>query len=519
MDQSIFSQGINIGHWVEKWAFLRPNKIAILCEDATFTYRQLNERVDKLISFLHKMGIRKGDRVAVLLANSNVYIEAFFAISRMGAILVPLNFRLARPEMEFIIRDSGSETMIFEAEFTNLIASIKPNIPIKAGNYICVGEAIPLWSINYEKALEEMPVGELQVNEFSGGEDPHIIMYTSGTTGVPKGAVLSHRKTFYNVLNADIYYGLTPDDIFLISRPLFHSGGLIVGSAPMLYKGGTIILKKRFRPCEILETIQRYRVTVIEAAATMYKFILDQCEIEKYDLSSLRCCFTGGERVPTSLLKDFQKRGILISQIYGQTETSTITWLPPQEAARKLGSVGVPVFHGQVKIINKNGSKVKPGEAGEIIVSGPILMTGYWGKPELTEGVTKEGWLHTGDLATMDEEGFWYIVDREKDMFISGGENVYPAEIEKMFLETPKIADVAIVGVPDEKWGEVGMAVIVLTEGQRMTEEEALRFCEGRIAKYKIPKIVRFLDELPKTAAQKIMRYKLREDYLKQKDN
>jgi fatty-acyl-CoA synthase len=237
----------------------------------------------------------------------------------------------------------------------------------------------------------------------------------------------------------------------------------------------------------------------------------------KYDLSSLRCCFTGGERVPPSLLKEYLNKGITISQCYGQTETSTITWLPLEEAQRKLGSVGIPVFHGNVKIINKEGREVKPGEVGEIIVSGPILMTAYWKRPQQTEETIKDGWLHTGDLAKLDEEGFIYIVDREKDMFISGGENVYPAEVEKLYLENPKILNVAVVGVPDDKWGEVGIVFIVMKKGQQLTEEEALKLCEGRIARYKIPRHVAFLTELPMTASEKVKRNRLRGDYLNQK--
>jgi fatty-acyl-CoA synthase len=343
-------------------------------------------------------------------------------------------------------------------------------------------------------------------------------MYTSGTTGFPKGAILSHRKTFFNVLNADVYYGLTPHDIFLVTRPLFHSGGLLVETSPMLYKGGTIIIKKRFKPVEILEAIEKYKVTVVEPPATLLKFILEQCDVKKYDLSSVKCWFTGGERVPPSLLKEYQKLGIIVSQLFGQTETSTITWLPISDASRKLGSVGIPVFHSDVKIVNEEGGEVKPGEVGEIVVSGPTLMSGYWGRPGATDETIKDGRLHTGDLAKVDEEGFFYIADRKKDVIISGGENIYPAEVEKVFLEDPKISDVAVVGIPDERWGEVGMAFIVLQEGKKMTEEEALRFCEERMAKYKIPKSVKFVKELPQTAAQKIMRYKLREEYLKQKN-
>jgi len=275
-----------------------------------------------------------------------------------------------------------------------------------------------------------------------------------------------------------------------------------------------MVMRKRFRPPEILEAVERYRVSVLEAPATLFKFILEQCDLRAYDLSSLRCCFTGGERVPPSLLKDYQQQGIPLSQIYGQTETSTITWLPLEEASRKRGSVGIPVFHGDVRIVDKQGKLAKTGEIGEIVVNGYITMSGYWGKPDLTAQTIREGWLHTGDLATMDEEGFVYIVDREKDMFISGGENVYPAEVEKLYLENPKILNAAVVGVQDERWGEVGVVFIVLKEGKRMTDEEALQFCDGKIARYKMPKHVRFVKDLPMTAAQKIMRNKLRQAYL-----
>jgi fatty-acyl-CoA synthase len=379
--------------------------------------------------------------------------------------------------------------------------------------FLSVGTGNP-WALDYEESTREAPSQEPELVEPVGDEDPHIIMYTSGTTGLPKGAVLSHLKTFFNALNADIYYGLTPDDVVLISRALFHSGGLLVEAAPILYKGGTMVMKRRFRPPDILEAVERYRISVLEAPATLFKFILEQCDLRGYDLRSLKCCFTGGERVPPSLLKDYQEKGIPLSQIYGQTETSTITWLPFKEASRKRGSVGVPVFHGDVRIVDKQGRQVKKGEIGEIVVKGYITMSGYWGKPDLTAQTIREGWLHTGDLATMDEEGFVYIVDREKDMFISGGENVYPAEVEKLYLENQKILNAAVVGVPDEKWGEVGVVFIVLKDGEIMTDEEALRFCDGRIARYKIPKHVRFVKDLPMTAAQKIMRNKLREAYL-----
>ena len=288
----------------------------------------------------------KGDRTAVLLHNCHQYVEIFLALSKIGAILVPLNWRLAGPELEFILQDSGSRTLIFEPEFEEVVASIRPRLNFFNGDYLTIGQPCPDWSIDYEKAISERPTNEPSVNGPVGDEDPHIIMYTSGTTGVPKGAVLSHRKTFFNVLNADIVYNLTSKDTVIVSRPMFHSGGLLVEAAPVLYKGGTLILKKRSRPNEILETIQKYHVTVLELAATVYQFILHDCNLSQYDLSSVRCFFTGGERIPIAMLKEYHKKGIIISQIFGQTEASTIAFLSPEKAAHKIGAVGLPVFHG-----------------------------------------------------------------------------------------------------------------------------------------------------------------------------
>jgi fatty-acyl-CoA synthase len=282
----------------------------------------------------------------------------------------------------------------------------------------------------------------------------------------------------------------------------------------MIYKGGTLIMKGRFSPEDILINVEKYKATILEIAATVLRFILEQCDVSKYDLSSLRVCITGGERVPPALLEDYAKIGITVSQIYGQTETSTLTWLATEDAIRKRGSVGKPVFHGDVRIVDRDGKQVASGEIGEIVVSGFIPMNGYWGKPELTEGTMVDGWLHTGDLAKMDDEGFFYIVDREKDMYISGGENVYPAEIEKVFLDNRKILNVGVCGIPDKKWGEVGLACIVLKDGETMTDEEAIAFCDDRLARYKIPRVVCFMKELPMNAAQKIIRKKLKEEYL-----
>ncbi len=502
---------INIGDWIKKWSFLQPHKRALIFEDHPFTYQEVNLRTNQLCHFLLERGVQKGDRVSVLLYNCHQYIEIFFALSKIGAILVPLNWRLAGPELEFIIKDSGARMIIFEPEFEEIITSIRPHLNISNGDFISVGSPCPDWANDYEKTLVDYPVHEPNLKTSVGDEDPHILMYTSGTTGIPKGAILSHRKTFFNALNADIFYSLTSKDTMIVSRPMFHSGGLLVEAAPILYKGGTLLLKKRFRSHEILDAVQKYRVTLLELPATLYQFILRECDLTQYDLSSIRSFFTGGERVPKAMLKEYYRKGITISQIFGQTEASTITFLSPDDAVLKIGSVGLPVFYGEVRIVDKTGKEVSPGEVGEIIIKGPTLMSGYWKQPELTAETIRDGWLYTGDLARTDEEGYVYIIDREKDMYISGGENVYPAEIEKVLHTHPKIFDAGIVGVPDEKWGEVGKAFIVLKPGEAMSNGEAFEFLKGKVAKYKIPKYVELIDELPKTASGKIQKFLLKE--------
>jgi len=500
---------INVGTWIERWSYIQPDKIAVYANDIPYTYKTLNERIYKLSNIFLGRGIKKGDRIAVLMHNSIQYVEIFFAISKIGGILVPLNWRLAMPELEFIIKDSKSRLIIFEEEFLENVTKMRKKIGVE--QYIscsCKSEGhkhvLPYWIDDYELLMDRASCDKPEIPWQSGDDDTHIIMYTSGTTGVPKGAMLSHKKTFYNVLNANIYFDLTKKDVAIIARPLFHSGGLIVELAPVLYKGATVIIKRRFSSEDILKTIEDYKVTILELPATVYNFILHECDISKYDISTVKCFFTGGERVSLNLLASYAKKGIYISQIYGLTEASTLFWLPYDLAYKKMGSVGKPVFHAEVRIVDERGEQVQKGIVGEIIVKGPIIMNGYWGRPELTKKVIKDGWLYTGDLARMDEEGFVYIVDRKKDMFISGGENVYPAEVEKAILNHPDVHDVAVIGVEDERWGEVGKAFIILKPDRNTTEEDIYRFLKDKLARYKIPKYIVFVDKLPKTASGKI---------------
>jgi fatty-acyl-CoA synthase len=498
---------MNVGEWIRKWSQIAPRKTAIIDDGHELSFGELNARCNKVANFLLKKGFEKGDRVAILAYNCHEFMEIYFAAAKIGAIFVPLNWRMAADEIFAILNDCSPKFLFFAQAFSDTGLALRERAE-HLKHFVTIGQEDFAWAEGYEK-IEIYPETEPSGFAKPSFEDPHIILYTSGTTGVPKGAVLSNRKTFFNALNADIFFKLTADDRFLVSRPLFHSGGLLIGSTPALYKGATVIYKRRFSPPEFLETIEKYNVTTAEPAATFLNFVLKECDLGRYNLKSLKIFYTGGERVPVTLLEDYHNRGFPLAQLFGMTETSTLTWLPTDAAFEKKGSVGKPVFHGEIGIRNKEDLETAPGEIGEIMVRGPILMSGYWNRPEQTANVIKNGWFHTGDLAKIDEQGFIYIVDRAKDMYISGGENIYPAEIEKLLLSNPGIFDAAVFGVPDEKWGEVGKAAIVLGKGVHLTSSQVALFLEGKIAKFKIPKYIEFVDQLPRTASGKLKKFLL----------
>ena len=504
---------MNVGDWITKRSILSPNKTAIISGERKVKYNELNERVNRLANALTNQGIKKGDRVAALLYNCPEFLEVYFALAKIGAIFVTLNFRLARQEIKYMIADSGSNFLIFDNYFSEMIEFIRSDLSIDQKNYVSLGNSGATRAIEYEKFIKESPSKEPEIIKEVKLEDPQMIMYTSGTTGIPKGALLSHQKTFYNTFNSVLYFDMTSKDIMLVNMPLFHSGGLNIAAIPILYSGGTAVIQKSFDPEQTLSLIERHRISLAMMVPTMLNFMLKQGNIDNYDLSSMKTLMVGGEPMSLSLIKAYQDRKISIRQVFGQTETSIQLWLSEEDAIRKTGSVGKPVFHADVKVVNESGKDVVPGEVGEIVLKGPTQMICYWNDPKQTAETLRDGWLHTGDLATVDDEGFVYMVDRERDMYISGGENVYPAEIEKVYGDNPNILEVAVIGIPDEKWGEVGKAMIVLKEGAKMTEEEALKFLRDKLAKYKIPKYIEFTSEFPKTGSGKIKKAELRKKY------
>ena len=501
-------KSMNTAWWVQRWSELHPSKPAILFDGRHLTYLQLHERANATSCWLQSLGIEKGDRVAVMLENCPEFIDLYLACSRLGAIFVPLSFRLAAPELDYTLRNAGPRLFVFGSAHRQTVKSLHLNHRRPLMEFACVGEQRhPPGVFDYDSGVKEFDGSKPFLTKSlapADPEEPQVIMYTSGTTGQPKGTVLSHRKTFFNCLNADIFFKIHFDDIMLIVLPLFHSGGLFIQASPTLYKGATMVIHPRFDPARVYEDIERLKVTKFLAVPTAYRALLRVATENRGDLSSLQVCAIGGEKTTHDLILKCNEAGFTLRQIMGQTETSILLWASEEASIQKPGTVGRPVFHAEVSLMDREGRFVKAGEIGEIVVRGSIMMKEYWRDPVKTEETIKNGWLRTGDLARMDEDGYFYLVDRAKDLYISGGENVYPAEVEKVLREHPSIEEIAVVGAPDELWGEVGHAFVILKPNTTLSAEEVITFCNGRLARYKWPKRVTFCDNLPRTSLGKV---------------
>ncbi len=504
---------MNIAWWVQRWAELSPDKPAIVFEGRTISYRELCRRADRTACWLQSIGIEKGDRVAVMMNNCPEFFDLFLACSRLGAIFVPINFRITSVELDYFITNCRPRLFVHGDEVAGVVSSLELSRYLPPLMVAVVGKGEFNSRVFDFVAETDRFDGKRAFLTRSLGpadpEEPQVIMYTSGTTGQPKGAVLSHRKTFFNCLNADIFFKLHSSDIMLIFLPLFHSGGLFIQAAPIVYKGATIVLHKKFDPQKIYQDIEAYKVTKFLGVPTVYRELLKVPLEKRSDISSLRVCAGGGEKLTEDLIKKCREAGLSFRQIMGQTETSILLWASEEETLTKPGTVGRPVFHAEVSILDERGKLAKPGEIGEMVVRGSIMMKEYWQDPVKTEETIKNGYLHTGDLARMDEDGFFYLEGRAGDMYISGGENVYPAEVEKTLKLNPAIEDIAVVGMPDETWGETGHAFVIPAPGAALTEEDVIAMCEGKLAKYKWPKKVTFRTEFPRTSLGKIRKGEL----------
>ena len=502
------SKNMNIAWWVQRWCQLYPEKPAILGEGLCITYKELHGRANRTARWLQSMGLKKGDRVGVMMRNCPEFIDLYLACARLGVIFVPVNFRLTAAELAYILENARPRIFLFSAEFVETVGELRlrQTMPPMVLSFVG-GRSGEDGMTDY---LHEMNRCDDRTSLLSDSfasldlEDPQVIMYTSGTTGRPKGAVLSFRKTFFNCLNAEIFFDLRFHDVMLIILPLFHSGGLFIQTSPTLYKGGTLILHSRFDPERVYDHMSLYRVTKFLGVPTIYRTLIETYAEKERNLSSLKVSAVGGEKVTPELLERCRKAGFPVRQIMGQTETSILFWASEAAAAEKPGTVGKPVFHAEVSLRDPQGRPVRVGEVGEIAVTGAIMMNGYWRDPVKTGETIRNGWLYTGDLARMDGDGYFYLMDRAKDMYISGGENVYPAEVESTLRQHPHVADAAVVGIPHNKWGEVGKAFVIPKNGGRVSAIHIIEFCRGRLAPYKWPREIAFCDDFPRTSLGKV---------------
>ncbi|MBR7833325.1 long-chain fatty acid--CoA ligase [Actinospica durhamensis] len=502
-----------LGSWTARRARKSPQATAVIHREQRHGYRELHARTLGRAAQLHAAGLRRGDRVAYLGPNHPAYLETLFAAGMLGAVLVPLNTRLATAELAYCLTDSGSAVLVYTEGYADAARAAAAEV---------------------EHAMHLIPaaasvIDEAEFDEPVGLDDPCMILYTSGTTGRPKGVVLSHGNLIWNAINVVVDTDLAHDEVTLVSAPLFHTAALGMTCLPTLLKGGTVVLEETFDEQRALELIARHGVTLLFGVPAMYQRLADAPGFADADLGSIRTLMCGGAPVPRTLIDRYLARGLGFVQGYGLTEASPGTLLlDAQHAVSKAGSAGVPHFFTDVRLVGAGAdtdaaaSGDAEADAGELRVRGPNVMLGYWGRPQETaQALGDDGWLRTGDLAVADADGYVRIVDRLKDLIISGGENIAPAEVEEVFYRHPAVAECAVIGVPDERWGEVGRAVVVARSTQGLggaaeAEElaaELIGFAAQQLAKYKVPKSVVFATALPRSGAGKVLKSVLREQH------
>ncbi len=501
-----------IGDWIGRRATLTPSREAMLdpITGTRYTYRDLDQRANRLAQYLStELGIHKGDRVAFLLTNRIECIDTFAACGKLGAILVPLNARLATPEHIEYLTNTTPTVLVSEAAFDEVIAQFQPHVP-SLEYYLMIDESVLKGTLSYNNAIKKQtPIPPAR--EPLHFEDSFLILPTGGTTGLPKGAILSHRHVFWNSVNTIVCWGINPTDVCPIIFPLFHTGGWNVLLVPLIHVGARFILWSRFDAVDTLYRIEEEGCTIIIGVPTMYHMMINAPQFSTTNFSSVRFWLSGGAPCPVSIMESFWARGQEFAMGYGLTEVGPNNFfMPPGASKQKPTSVGLPFFHNEVRLVNNDLEDVPKGEVGELILRGPHAFSGYWNNPQATQDtIEPNGWVHTGDLAQQDQDGFFYIVGRKKALIISGGENVFPIEIERVLEEHPSVDEAAVVGMPDEKWGEVGCAFVVLKRGVIASTEELLKFMRTKLARYKIPKRIVFLEELPKTSTGKIAKREL----------
>lgn len=476
-------------------ARVTPDKVALVSIETgeRLTYRELDDRGSAAAAVLQSMGIRAGDRFGILAHNSVDFVAAFFAAGKIDAIVVPLSTRATSHELESIVRDCGMKQLYFGDDFAELakqlpVASAPIDITRSAGHPVTRPPGDPVTSIHDPEAVS-------------------CLLYTSGTTGKPKGVMIPRRQLYWNGYNTAVDWDLRADDVAQVYTPMYHAGGIAVFLIPLFCAGGTVVLHKGFDVHEVWRAFAEYRCQIAFGVPTIWKMMMEAPEFATVDLSHVRWFISGGAPLPHFIIEAYQKRGVPFKQGYGMTEAGVNCFsMTVEDSYRKPGSIGRPMLFTEVRIVDSEGRETAPGEVGEMWIRGPHVAKGYWNNEEETRAAFADGWLKTGDLARCDEDGFFTVAGRRKDMFISGGVNVYPAEIEAELVAHPSVADAAVVPMSDEKWGEVGVAFIVGTA----SESELTSYLTLRIAKYKVPRKFLFLDALPRTPYGKVMKEELK---------
>jgi fatty-acyl-CoA synthase len=510
-----------IGDWLGRRNNLTPHKVALIdtISGRQITYRAWFQQMNRTAHFLAaELGVGKGDRVAMLATNSVGYLDIWFALGTLGAIMQNLNWRLAVPELERVLADAEPVALIYSEEFREQVNALRGRLPC-VKHYAALGAAAEPADMPFARreSYPDTPTPDVELH----WDDPWVLCYTGGTTGLPKGAILTHGCMTANSVNTVMSWGLTPDDVVPLVSPLFHTGGLNVFTLPLVHIGGTTVVTKGWNTDQIFDLVENRTITLFFAVPTMFVMMQEHPRWATADFSHLKYVISGGAPCPLPVFEKWWAKGVPFKTGYGLTEAGPNTfWLPHADVQRKPGSVGFPLFHIDVTVVDPvTEQPCGPDQVGELLIRGPHLCAGYWRNPEATAATfrptradpTGPVWLHTGDLARYDAEGYYSIVGRVKEMIISGGENIYPAEVESVMHGHPAIASAALIGVPDAKWGEVGRAVVVLRPGQVLPAADLLTYLRERLAHYKVPKSVLFVSALPTTAAGKVDKQALRE--------
>lgn len=501
---------MDLAQWLAKRAARDPRRPALTCDGVTWSYAELQDRIERMSAVLAAGGVGKGDRVGHLGFDDPQFFVIMFGAARLGAITVPFNFRLSAEELAFCIEDSGTHTLFVGEEHAEIIDSIRERLSCR--RFIHRSGVRSGWE-SAPALLDATGHEGVPPAVRSAADDVALIMYTSGTTGKPKGAMLTHGNFWTDNLNEIITFGLTPSDITLSFAPLYHVGGLLCTTLATLMLGGHLVLQRAFEPGQAIRAVEESKVTVMFGVPAMLLFISQHPDFNNADLSSLRVVAVGGAPLPEPLLRLYLERGIPAVGGYGLTETAAMaTATPADRVVEKLGSSGAAPLLTEIRLIDANGDTIdSPGTSGEICVRGGNVTKGYWNRPEDTRAAfTADGWFRTGDIGYMDEDGFLFVQDRLKDMIISGGENVYPAEVESVLYDHPDIAEVAVIGAPDEKWGERVVAVVAPKAGRSVTLESLRAFADGRLARYKMPSELRIVEALPRNPTGKVLKQELR---------